>query len=71
MNERNLLLKQAGFSQAFVDAIQEFEKLVPDIAFDTTFDTVEDRIEVVDTSTPGIIRAANNNYGNAVVLVRD
>jgi hypothetical protein len=71
MNERDILLRQAGFSEAFIEAMHEFEKSIPDIDFDSTFEAVEDRVEVVDATNQAIISTANNNYANNVILVRN
>jgi|GEM_PF-4783821 len=66
--ERNEILKSAGFTEDFIRALQEFEKSVPEISFDTPFDVNNQEIRWNDMSEQLVITSTNDNYNYNLVV---
>ncbi len=66
--ERNEILKSVGFSDNFLNALNEFEKSVPNVFYDVPFDEKEQIFNVVDTSGPLLINRPNDNYNSNIII---
>jgi hypothetical protein len=66
--ERDEILKSAGFSDAFLKALNEFEKAVPNIYYDLPFDESEQLVNVTDTSGQLIVNCLNNGYNHNLIV---
>lgn len=66
--ERNEILKSVGFSDKFLNALNEFEKSVPNVFYEVPFDENEQIFNVADTSGQLLINRPNDNYNSNVIV---
>ena len=66
--ERDEILKSAGFSDAFLKALNEFEKAVPNIYYEPSFDESEQVFNVTDTSGQLIVNCPNDDYNHNLIV---
>jgi hypothetical protein len=66
--ERNEILKSVGFSDKFLNALNEFEKSVPNVYYEVPFDETEQTFNVVDTSGQLLINRPNDNYNSNIIV---
>ena len=66
--ERDEILKSAGFSDAFLKALHEFEKAVPDIYYELPFDESEQVVNITDISGQLIVNCPNDGYNHNLIV---
>lgn len=66
--ERGEILKSAGFSDAFLKALNEFEKAVPDIYYELPFDESEQVVNITDISGQLIVNCPNDGYNHNLIV---
>jgi hypothetical protein len=66
--ERNEILKSVGFSDKFLNALNEFDKAVPNVHYEIPFIENENIYTVVDTSGQLIINCPNDNYNSNIIV---
>lgn len=66
--ERNEILKQIGFTDAFIEALQEFEKKVPVINYEVPFDTNDLHVNLNDDTDQLLITSSNDNYNHNLIV---
>jgi hypothetical protein len=66
--ERNEILKSVGFSENFLNALNEFDKAVPNVHYEVPFVENEHNYTVVDTSGQLIINRPNDNYNSNIII---
>lgn len=66
--ERNEILKSIGFSDAFLKALAEFEKSVPNIYYEVPFDENEHTFNITDSSGQLIINHLNDSYNHNIIV---
>lgn len=66
--ERNEILKSVGFSDKFLQALEEYEQAVPNIYYEVPFE--EDNVEsnMLDTSDQIIIDQISDSYSHDIVI---
>lgn len=68
--ERNELLKSIGFSDNFLNALNEYDKSVPDIFYEVPFEENEQFYNVVDSSGQLLINRPNDNYNSNIIVTQ-
>jgi len=66
--ERDEILKSVGFSDAFLKALAEFEKSVPNVYYEVPFDESEHVFHVTDSSGQLFINRPNDNYNHNIIV---
>jgi len=66
--ERNEILKSVGFSDKFLNALNEFDKAVPNVHYEVPFTENSNVYNVVDTSGQLIINRPNDNYNSNIIV---
>jgi hypothetical protein len=66
--ERNEILKSVGFSEKFLQALQEFEKAVPNVYYDVPFKDNVAELNMVDTSGQITIDQSSDNYNHNIMV---
>jgi hypothetical protein len=66
--ERNEILKSVGFSEKFIQALQEFEKVVPNIYYEVPFENNITDLNIIDTSGQVIIDQTSDNYNQNIII---
>ena len=65
--ERNEILKSVGFSEKFLQALQEFEKAVPNVYYDIPFKENVTELNIIDTYGPLTIDHSSDNYNPNII----
>ena len=66
--ERDEILKSVGFSDKFLNALNEFDKAVPNVYYEVPFIEYKNIYTVIDTSGQLIINRLNDNYNSNVIV---
>jgi len=66
--ERYELLKSIGFSDKFLNALNEFEKAVPNVYYELPFNDNEHGGNFFDTNSNLIIDHPNDNYNQNIIV---
>jgi hypothetical protein len=66
--ERNEILKSVGFSDKFLQALQEFEKAVPNVYYDIPFKESVTELNIIDTSGQVTINQSSDNYNQNIII---
>lgn len=66
--ERNDILKSLGFTNRFLQALEEFEKTVPNVYYDVPFYDVQDNIVSLDHTSQLIIKQPNDGYNQNIIV---
>ncbi|MFT4154284.1 hypothetical protein [Parafilimonas sp.] len=66
--ERNEILKSVGFSEKFLQALQEFEKAVPNVYYEVPFEENVTDLNMLDTSGQMTINQASDNYNHNIIV---
>jgi hypothetical protein len=66
--ERDETLKSLGFSDRFLQALQEFEKIVPNVYYDTPYHDNRDNYSSVGGNDPLIIEHPNDGYNQNIII---
>lgn len=66
--ERNEILKSVGFSEQFLQALQEFEKAVPNVYYDAPFKDKVAELNMVDTSGQITIDQSCDSYNHNILI---
>jgi hypothetical protein len=66
--ERNEILKSVGFSDKFLQALQEFEKAVPNVYYDIPFKENVTELNIIDTSGQITIDQSSDNYNQNIII---
>lgn len=66
--ERNEILKSVGFSDNFLNALNEFDKSVPNVFYQVPFEDGEQAFNIVDTSGRIQINRPNDNYYSNIII---
>lgn len=66
--ERNEILKSVGFSDKFIDSLNEFEKSVPTNHLDITFEDFKPQIIIADSSGEILVSKTNDNYSSSLIV---
>lgn len=66
--ERNQILKEAGFSDKFIEALKEFEKAVPNVYYDVPFKEEVTELNIIDTSGQITINQSSDNYNQNIII---
>jgi hypothetical protein len=66
--ERDEVLKSLGFSDRFLQALQEFEKVVPNVYYDIPFYDSRDNYSSIGDNDPLIIERPNDGYNQNIII---
>ena len=66
--ERDEILKSLGFSDQFLQALQEFEKAVLNVYYDAPFHDGRNNYSSVGDSDPLIIRHTIDGYNQNIII---
>ena len=66
--ERNEILKSVGFSDKFLQALQEFEKAVPNVYYDIPFKENVNELNIIDTSGQITVDQSSDNYNQNIII---
>ena len=66
--ERNEILKSIGFSDKFLQALQEFEKSVPNVYYEAPFKDNVAELNIVDTTGQITIDQTTDNYNQNIIV---
>ncbi len=66
--ERNEILKSLGFSDKYLQALQEFEKVVPNIYYEAPYNDNQHNFITFDTNGQLIIDHPNDKYNQNIIV---
>ncbi|HRI21780.1 MAG TPA: hypothetical protein PLA68_12540 [Panacibacter sp.] len=68
MKERNVLLKEIGFSDKFLEALSEYEKAIPKTYNENIPDGSIESISTIDSKDLIIIEPPKPNYSAVIII---
>lgn len=68
--KRDEILKSVGFSDKFIDSLNEFDKTVPVVQFDSSLDDFQHQIKIADASGEILLKKENDNYCSNLIVKR-
>jgi hypothetical protein len=66
--DRSEMLKSVGFSDKFLQALQEFEKAVPNVYYEVPFVENSAELKLIDTSGTVTIDQTSDNYSQNITV---
>jgi hypothetical protein len=66
--ERDEMLKTLGFSDRFLQALEEFEKAVPNIYYEAPFHDVKENLTSIGDNGHLIIEHPNDKYNQNIIV---
>lgn len=66
--ERNEALKSVGFSDKFLQALKEFENVVPNVYYEAPFDDNIAEFNMIDTTGQITINQTSDNYNQNIIV---
>jgi hypothetical protein len=66
--DRDEILKSVGFSDKFLSSLQEYEKAVPNVYYEVSFNDNVAELNMIDTTGQIIIEQSMENYNHNIIV---